>query len=287
MARNPVTFREILELLSSDYASRYSLPNYTESAYHVKPTGKRPEAIHPGQEVPLGTSMILETLFNLPRTSRLNIRKFYEGKSEAIPYPDPPFFINLAQLLIMLDEVGTPLTRKGENEPIVFRGGQFEGLKIESWMQLWALYMQDYSHPRFHWSDFVRAFYRKRQGLNFELAEPKTALSERLFVAMCEANCVTSREFALYVVGEESSDLLYVEMIIQKIIDGQPLTLDIDKTSILGLIANNLAEDKSDPLYNKSKILVEMSQIPLQTAPRDIPMDSGLDDDVLDIEHIS
>jgi len=271
MPTKPITFREILELLSSKYGNRYSLPNRTNTTYSVKRPGSPVESIPPGGDVPLGSSLILETLFGLGRSSRNNIKKYYEGKLDRMPIPDPPFFINLAQCLIMLEEEGTPLTRPGDDRPIVFRGIHVddESYRIPGWMELWVLYMQNYGDPRHSWTDFVKGYYRHKQGISY--AQPQTALAERLFAAMQRTECITAEEFAVTLYGDADHPLVSdATGIVQKIIDGLPLTLKDDHTGIISLIGATLDESKGD-LQGNARTIVLMSKTPIedQSSPLD------------------
>lgn len=271
MQKNPIRFGEILELLASTYGNNYSLTNHTQNVYRVKRDGFAPYSVHPGEDVPFGSSLILETIGGLGRSSRLRIKKYYDGELGEVPIPEPPFFINLAQLLIMLDDKGTPLTRLDSSEPIVFRGIEVEGApyKIAGWMELWILYMQDYGNHRRDWSEFIQAHYRHREGISY--AQPKTALAERLFAAMQRMECVTAAEFAATLYGDDDHPLVpNATETIQRIIDGLPLTLNDDHTGIISLIGATLDESKGD-LHGNARTIVLMSKTPIedQSSPLD------------------
>jgi hypothetical protein len=259
---NPLTFREIFYLLTSDAAQKYQLTNWTHDKIGVKRSDYNKGAAYKAgfrDKVPLGGTLVLETLLKIGRNSQGHLFDYYEGKESKLPQPQPPFFANLAELLIALDDQGTPLTRTEDGSPIVFREIECEGLTIAPWMRLWLLYNQEAPPQEYFLSPFMKAHHQNSAAPDWD--NPPTALAAQLFASMQKTGHYTADEYASYLYGSNPDHPLHdsATEIIKRIIDGKPLTKEDDHQGILRVLALNLAPTKDDTAFKSTIDLIEAS----------------------------
>ena len=227
----PLTFREIFILLTSDDVQNYALKNYTKTPYRGQKLGHK-------AMIPLGGPLVIEYLLGIARSSQQRILDYYSGKTDKLPEPQAPMFVNIAALLIALDDQGTPLLRVAEKPedrtPIVFRGAVWDGMRIEPWMQLWLLYNQERNSAELL-SEFMAAHQSSSQ---IDWDAPATTLAARLFVLMQRLEKKSAAELGSTLYGQANHPL-HSEMvdIIQRIIEGEPIDEGMNQNGCLSLLA--------------------------------------------------
>jgi hypothetical protein len=261
MPKKAVTFREIFTLLTAREAQKYLIKNWTQNVYEVKRSehfNGAPHKVGYKEDVPLGGSLILEKLLDINRSTQNRIVEFYDGKRSKLPEPQSPFFRNLSQLLIALDDQGTPLTRPGDKTPIVFRGETWNGLWIAPWMQLWLLYNQDAPKQEDLLSPFMAAHARNSTPIEWD--NPPTVLASRLFALMKKLNRLNADDLATTLFGGNSAHENQPGLadVIRKVIDGEPLTASMDANSALSMLAIALVPElERDKQFGVKQLIQE------------------------------
>lgn len=160
-----ISFREILEIIVDPSSKDYKVPYWGEDKQTTE--GK----LEYGNKVSLGTKSCLVTICGIVRTSMDNVFNYYKKvdkgeKGLTPPNIQPKFFINVAQLLIILDDQGTPLKQPKTKKPIVFRpyAHPHTGQTIEPWQQLQSLHFSEIGSAESLYSDFIDAYYKNPGG---------------------------------------------------------------------------------------------------------------------------